>query len=148
MYTNLLVTLDGTPRSESVLSHAFGVAATMGASVTLLRVVDAVNADWSERGAIGRGQNSATPSPFAEQARVYLERIADQLRTGNNVRVRTLVKQGHPARQIVAAAQEIDADAIAMATHSRRGFNRVVFGSVAEQVLHETNLPVLLIRAA
>jgi nucleotide-binding universal stress UspA family protein len=34
-----------------------------------------------------------------------------------------------------------------MATHSRRGINRLMFGSVAEQVLHESSLPVLLIRA-
>ena len=59
-----------------------------------------------------------------------------------------MVKQGAPAKQIVATAKESDADAITMATHSRRGFNRLMFGSVAEEVLHESQLPILLVRAA
>lgn len=147
MYSHLLVTLDGTSRSEVVLAHAVEIARGMGASITLLRVVDAVNAEWSERGAIGRGESDAgADSPFTEQARVYLSRIAEQARAAG-VKVDAVVKQGHPARQIIATAKETDADAIAMATHSRRGLNRIVFGSVAEQVIHETSLPVLLIRA-
>lgn len=58
-----------------------------------------------------------------------------------------MVKQGAPAKQIVGTAREVEADAIVMATHSRRGLNRLMFGSVAEAVLHESHLPILLVRA-
>jgi nucleotide-binding universal stress UspA family protein len=84
---------------------------------------------------------------FTEQAQTYLERVAGQIRE-SGVTTHALVKQGQPAKQIVAAAREVQADAIAMATHSRRGINRLMFGSVAEEVLHESSLPVLLIRSA
>jgi nucleotide-binding universal stress UspA family protein len=148
MYKHLLVTLDGTPRSEAVVPHALDVAKTMRAEITLLRVVDAVAAEWSERGAMGKTQAESTiRSLFADQAQAYLERVAQQI-ARNDVRVHTLVKQGPPARQIINAAKELEVDAIAMSTHSRRGINRLMFGSVAEQVLHETNLPVLLVRSA
>ncbi len=146
MFKHLLVTLDGTARSESVIPHAIDLARVMGAEITLLRVVDAVNADWSERGAMGKSHGgTAAWSAFTDQAQSYLDRLAAQVRAAG-VKVQTMVLQGQAARQIVTAAKEVDADGIAMATHSRRGINRLMFGSVAEQVLHESSLPILLIR--
>ena len=148
MYKHILITLDGSARSEAVLPHAIGVAQAVGAELTLLRVVDAVNTDWSERGALGKGTiDAGAQSLFVGHAQRYLDHIAAPLRS-SGIAVRTLVKQGAPARQIVDAARELGADAIAMATHSRRGVNRLMFGSVAEEVLHSSSLPTLLIRAA
>jgi len=148
MYKHILITLDGSSRSEAVLPHASGVARSMGAELTLLRIVDAVNSDWSERGALGKATLDTTArSLFAEHAQTYLDGVAAQLRA-SGLTVRTLVKQGAAARQIVEAAKEVGADAIAMATHSRRGVTRLMFGSVAEEVLHITSLPTLLVRAA
>ena len=145
MYTHLLVTLDGTPRAEAVIPHSLAIARSMGAETTLLRIVDAVSGEWSERGALGPSQlEAASRNAFAEQARQYLERLAAPMRE-SGVTVNVLVRQGTAARQIVAAAREIEADAIAMATHSRRGINRLVFGSVAEEVLHTACVPVLIV---
>ncbi len=146
MYKHLLVTLDGSPGAEAVIPHSVDIARSMDAEVTLLRIVDAVGADWSERGALGKAQvDAAARSPFADQAQVYLERVATPLRE-SGLRVNTLVRQGAAARQIVAAAKDVEADAIAMSTHSRRGINRAMFGSIAEAVLHESSLPVLLVK--
>lgn len=148
MFKHLLVTLDGSPRAESVIPHAIDIAKSMGAEITLLRIVDAANSDWSERGAIGKGQASTSiKSTYVDQATAYLDRIAEQLRHGG-ITAHPIVKQGAPAKQIVATAKEAEADAIVMATHSRRGINRLMFGSVAEEVLHESQLPILLVRAA
>ena len=147
MYTHILVTLDGTPSAEAVMPHAIDVARSMSATITLLRVVDAVNADWGERGAVGKGHPESTLNViFAEQAYGYLQRIATQLRTAG-VKSDVIVRQGAAAKEIVSAARDVDADAIAMSTHSRRGLNRLMFGSVAEEVLHRSNLPVLLVKS-
>ncbi len=148
MFKHLLVTLDGSPRAESVIPHAIDIAKTMNAEVTLLRVVDAANSDWSERGAIGKGRASTSiKSTYVDQANAYLNRVAEQLAQAG-VTAHALVMQGQPAQQIISTAKETGVDAIAMATHSRRGLNRVMFGSVAEEVLHESHLPILLVRAA
>ena len=147
MFRHLLVTLDGSPRGESVIPYVSDIARAMGSELTLLRVVESASADWSERGAIGKASADATiRSLFAEQAESYLERVSVQLAAAG-AKVRGVVRQGQPARQIVAVARELEVDAIAMSTHSRRGINRLMFGSVAEQVLHETSLPVLLVRS-
>ncbi|MBI2764478.1 MAG: universal stress protein [Chloroflexi bacterium] len=51
----------------------------------------------------------------------------------------------HPAERIVKAARELNADVIVMATHSRTGMAHLLDGSVAEAVVHEAPVPVLLI---
>ena len=48
--------------------------------------------------------------------------------------------------ELVAAAREPGADLIAMTTHGRSGFGRLLFGSVAEAVLRQAKIPVLLMR--
>jgi nucleotide-binding universal stress UspA family protein len=58
------------------------------------------------------------------------------------------VRFGKPAEEILAAAQEHDASLIAMATHDGSVLRHVVLGSVAEQVLHDAPVPVLLVGPA
>ncbi len=147
MFKHLLVTLDGSARAESVVPHAIDIGRSMGAQVTLLRIVDGTTSGWGERGAIGKSTDVPTSSLHVDQAQSYLDRVAEQIRA-SGVKAQSVVKQGPPAKQIVATAREAEADAIVMATHSRRGLNRLMFGSVAEAVLHESHLPILLVRVA
>jgi nucleotide-binding universal stress UspA family protein len=58
------------------------------------------------------------------------------------------VSEGRVADEILRAARERSAGVIAMATHGRGGLSRLVFGSVAERVLSDTQVPLLLIRPA
>jgi nucleotide-binding universal stress UspA family protein len=147
MYKHILVTLDGTARSEAVMPHASAVARAMGAELTLLRVVDPLSAEWGERGAVGKAPaDSPMGRVLIEQAQEYLDRVAEQS-AAQGVRPRTMVRQGHPAREIIQTARELDADAIAMATRSRRGIGRLMFGSVAGEVIHEAGVPVILVKA-
>lgn len=62
--------------------------------------------------------------------------------------VTTQVVQDTPARAIVQTAKEMKADLIIMGTHGRRGWRRALLGSVTENVLHETNRPVLTVTPA
>jgi len=54
----------------------------------------------------------------------------------------------HTAETIVKAAIGINADFVAMATHGRKGINRMVLGSVAEHVVRNAPMPVLLLGPA
>ncbi len=53
---------------------------------------------------------------------------------------------GYAAEEIVAKAEELNADLIIMGTHGRKGLDRMLFGSVAESVVKNANQPVLTIR--
>jgi nucleotide-binding universal stress UspA family protein len=127
VFKHILVPLDGTAESEVVIAHAKDTARAMRAQITLLRVVDSPQT--------------------ADEARPYLMDLRARLRMAE-VTAHMLVKQGPPAQQIIAAAREVSADAIAMATHSRRGLSRMMVGSVAEEIVRLADMPVLLVRAA
>ena len=51
-----------------------------------------------------------------------------------------------PAHAILAGVKEANADTLSLATHGYRGIKRLVLGSVADKVLHNAPLPVLLVR--
>jgi nucleotide-binding universal stress UspA family protein len=60
--------------------------------------------------------------------------------------VRTVVRYGDPASEIISHAKEIDADLLCLATHGRSGLNRLIMGSVAERILRDLHVPILMIR--
>jgi nucleotide-binding universal stress UspA family protein len=64
------------------------------------------------------------------------------------LRVQVFTPSGDPARRIIDIAREMEVGLIAMTTHGRSGLSRVVFGSVAESVVREAPVPVLLMRAS
>ncbi len=79
------------------------------------------------------------------QARRYLEDVAGPLRADGR-EVTTDVRIGRAADAIARFAEEQGAGLVVMATHGRGGFSRLMFGSVAERLLHESPVPLLLVR--
>ena len=79
-----------------------------------------------------------------ERARRYLLNQADRVKlAGSEARVEVAV--GRPAEEIVAAAERLGVDAIAMATRRESALARGVLGSVTDRVVHTTNLPLLVV---
>jgi nucleotide-binding universal stress UspA family protein len=60
--------------------------------------------------------------------------------------VSTTMRFGDPTHEIERYLEEEEVDLVAMSTHGRTGLDRMLFGSVAEQVLHHARVPVLLVR--
>jgi nucleotide-binding universal stress UspA family protein len=125
---NLLVPLDGTDLAEAALPIARLLAMTIGAELTLVRVVLPDNEPGSSR----------WPAE-------YLQRCAAQQHAAG-VTAHTTMRLGEPAEEILALADEIPADLLVMATHGRSGLDRVVLGSVAERVTRRSRIPVILLR--
>jgi nucleotide-binding universal stress UspA family protein len=137
----ILVPLDGSELAAAALAPAAALATLAGARLTLL---DVVGPAIPELRAYEIAQLPEGDEALAEQSRIYLTRQADALRE-QGLEVETRVAFGSPAAQIVAAASE-GADLIAMATHARGGLDRLVVGSVADDVLHTAPVPLLLVR--
>ncbi|MEW5725560.1 MAG: universal stress protein [Thermodesulfobacteriota bacterium] len=55
------------------------------------------------------------------------------------------VVRGHPAEEILSFARKEGVDLIALGTHGRRGLEKILFGSVAEEVVKNSPVPVLTI---
>lgn len=134
---NILVPLDGTPLAEAALPFATAIAARAGASLTLVRA--AVYRPLS-------GDVAAKQVRVITTGEDYLAQTAMRLRA-KGVRVHTRVPLGgSPAKWIVEESQSYDVDLVVMATHHREGIDRWLHGSVAEDVVHSTNVPVMLVR--
>ena len=82
---------------------------------------------------------------YRQQFEVELKRLATTLRTAG-YQVHTLVRIGEPVAQILAAVEAGAYDLIAMATRGRTGLARLLLGSVAESVLRQAPIPMLLMR--
>jgi nucleotide-binding universal stress UspA family protein len=82
-----------------------------------------------------------------DQAEAYLSAIAQRL-SGEGIPVETHVYYDRPVNAILDAAERQGADLIVMSTHGRSGLGRMLYGSVADQVLRHTMVPVLLVPSA
>lgn len=137
MIRTILVPLDGSPQAEGVLPAACRLARAAHATLLLIRVANAgpsfIDGAYAEIEAV-------------TVARRYLDRLACDLAARGLV-VRTDVFVHDPANAIATAALMHGADLIAMSTHGRSGLSRLLLGSVAEAVLRESALPVLLVRS-
>lgn len=85
-----------------------------------------------------------------EQWQRSLRPLEDQLRSFVRehaaLEAEVFVKEGRPAELILEMATKVGADLIAMGTHGRTGLRRFLLGSIAEEVLHGSRIPVMLIR--
>jgi nucleotide-binding universal stress UspA family protein len=143
MYERVLVPLDGSEQAEAILPLIEQMAGPLDAEFILLRVVGPISP--------GEAMASAgvvSPDAFLAReldAKRYLNEVERRL-SKKGLRVRAQVALGPPAEEILAAAKATGADLIAMATHARSAVGRILFGSVAEAVLHTSPVPVLMIR--
>lgn len=143
----ILVPLDGSPAAEAMVPYARVWAQTIDAALLLLQVVRAPRVDDPLTGIVS--DTDSDPYPVWEtrraEAGAYLERIAAHL-AAEQVPVETAIREGDPATVITAMASGGDSVVgIAMRTHGRRGLERVIFGSVAEAVLHAVPKPILVL---
>jgi len=141
MYKRALVALDGSEIAETIMSVIFEIAGPL--EVTLLRVNVPVRPVIIEGAVQPMFEDPEVARIDAEE---YLAPLAVELRR-RGVHVKTMVRRGAAAEEILKAAREMGADVIAMTTHGRSGLGRLLFGSVAETVLRESQIPVLLLRS-
>lgn len=140
-FQHILVTLDGSELSEAILQPATDVARATGARFTLVHVV-------SPSAILGARVFPLMPddtTPAMETAEVYLEEMAERLRSRGVQQVDVCVEEHDVTHQAIAdIGMKRDADLIAMATHGYGGLRRALLGSVADKVLRSSPLPLLV----
>jgi len=126
-FRRILVPIDGSENSLSVLPAVKDFAKEFNASVMVLGVVEPTHE--------ARG-NAGEP----------LVRLATKDLADAGIAVDPVVRLGDPASEILDAAKRHDVDLIAMSTHGRSGVSRWVLGSVTEKVLRGSTTPILIVR--
>lgn len=140
----VLLPLDGSPLAEAGLAPALALGGLMGAQYTLVQAIDPPVLGYAPAAYVG-GLDQQILEQLRAAGQEYLNKTATRLRE-QGAQVSTELVYGPPALAITDYAREHAFDLIAMATHGRTGAARLLLGSVAEQVLQGTNLPVLLYR--
>lgn len=146
MIQSILVPLDGSNRAEQILRDVRELARKFDATVTLIQVITPVY----------HMESLETPG-YAQVILDDMKTMTDKVSTylknlklgldQEGIETTVRVEQGQPVERILAAAEDLDVDLIAMNSHGRTGVPRVLFGSIAAGVLHGSSRPLYLIRA-
>ncbi len=138
----MLVPVDFSEHRARLLDHAREIAPVYGMNITLLHVVDVKGVP----DAYGVYSSLPDPDKLAERTRAALEEDVLSLQEAG-IDATVEVRSGAPTAQVLAAADEMEASFITIATHGRTGLERMLLGSVAEKVVRRAPCPVCTVKS-
>jgi nucleotide-binding universal stress UspA family protein/uncharacterized protein YrrD len=156
MFERVVVPLDGSEFAERSLPYAAALAEKFGARLVLVRAYDGperaarmlATMPADPVGTIDPRTVEAVTQAAQEEAgevKAYLDAQAQPL-AARGLQVDTVMADDAAADTILREAHRAPGTLVVMSTHGRSGLGRLVFGSVAQEVLHNAHAPVLLIR--
>ncbi len=152
----IMVPLDGSKLAEAALPHAEEIAKQRGIQVIEVLLLSVYAPNQLLAGYFYQtNYPPIVPLNYAEyikeendrakeRCEKYLKEIADSLIT-KGIRVKTQAVMGEAAEEIIKYANKNPFQLIVMASHGRSGLSHLAFGSVAEKILLEANVPIFLI---
>ncbi|MEO6246118.1 MAG: universal stress protein [Opitutaceae bacterium] len=139
MYSKILVALENGPADETLVPHIAELARRLGSQLLLLHVADGFAAR-------NFSQLKLTESAEMKADRAYLDAVAQRLR-GLGVGVETTLALGNPPTEILKSAVAHACDLIAMTSHGHKLIGDFFLGSTIDKVRHNTEIPILVVRA-
>jgi nucleotide-binding universal stress UspA family protein len=140
----VLAPVDGSSFAEVALGRAAELARELCAPLVVLHAVHCAPTPIA-----GLAPTFAMVDERIADGRAYVDGLVEPVRRAG-VDARGEVVVGRPAGVILDRAERLNATAVVMATHGRGGpgalWARLAFGSVADEVLHHTRRPLLLLR--
>jgi len=148
MYQRILIATDGSELAGKAVNQGLALAKRLNVAVTAVTVTEGWSAlELSRMARLGK-QHPITD--FEEMAATAANNILEKVKqTAKSQGVACDVmhiQDKHPADGIIAAAKEKGCDLIVMASHGRRGLNRILLGSQAHEVLTHSKVPALIVR--
>jgi nucleotide-binding universal stress UspA family protein len=145
MFKNILLPTDGSDLSERATDSAIRFAQLNGARIVSVSVAQPFPFVPMAEGAVVP-DTELYETQIAAAAQINIDKVAAACAAAG-VPFEGIVTASHsPYEAIVAAAQEHGCDIILMASHGRKGFNKLLLGSETQNVLAHTQLPVLVLR--
>jgi len=138
MYERILIPLEHSAADDTILAHVRPLARLCNSELVLIHVADG----WAAR---NQEQLKLRESEEMRSDREYIERVCSELEA-EGFRCEAVLATGDPGKEIAAAAARERASLIAMSTHGHKLLGDIIHGSVANEVRHQTMVPVLLVR--
>jgi len=148
MYRHILIATDGSEIATKAVTQGVALAKDLKIPVSVVTVTEA----WSafELAHLARLGNQNPIAQYEEMATTAANNIlgkAAEIAKSQGVACDLVhVRDKHPAEGIIATAKEKSCDLIVMASHGRRGIDRLLLGSQANEVLTHSKVPALIVR--
>lgn len=157
MFKRILVPLDGSRFSSTALKYAVDIGQRYDADIILMQAVvpatpaavpatpegtmsTVVVAVTVEAARLEDGRNIA-------KAKRYLQRKTREV-AGKGLKCSYRLQKGDPGKSILRLCRAEGADVIVMSSHGKGGLKRAFMGSVSDEVVRQSRVPVLIIRPA
>jgi nucleotide-binding universal stress UspA family protein len=143
MYRSILVPLDGSPAAEHALPWALSLARLAKAALQIAAVHVPAAPLFSGSDLLG---NLQLDSSIREKERSYLDGVVRRLVHATRAPVTSVLLEGPIADALSEQAKTVQADLIVMTTHGRGPLSRFWLGSVADKLVRQASVPVLVVR--
>lgn len=152
MHEKIVVPLDGSKIGEAALPYVEDLVSKFSSEVEveviLLQVLSSTtHAVLSGPAIVDVPYTDREIEQIKNYISNYLNKAGETLKN-KGITVTTKVTTGDTSEEIIKAAEEVNANFIAMSTHGRSGLSRLAFGSITDKVLRRGgNIPVIVVRA-
>ena len=147
MYRHLLAATDGSELSSLAVDHAIALAQSLGASLTLLHVAGQypppMLVDGTVFPTLPQEEHEAAA---AKQSQQILDPCVVKAETAGVACTALHESDSAAWHAIIETAARVGCDVIVMGSHGRGGLASWIMGSQTQKVLHNSTLPVLVVR--
>ena len=146
MFKHILISTDGSPVSNKAAKAGIALAHALGAKVTAYYAIEQLQLIYNE----GYMMDQKMIDGFEESARAAGQKRVDAIgkmaKAAGVPFASVVTKANTPYQGIIDAAKKRKCDVIFMASHGRRGFSKLIMGSVTQRVLMHSKIPVVVYR--
>ncbi len=149
MYRNILIATDGSDLSERGVEQGLALAKALGSKAVFVSVTELL----PSFGIVAAAEWAASPIAFEEYREAVTKAATDILTKAKikaeaaGVAIETVhVENQSPAQGVVDVARQKGCDLIVIASHGRRGVNKLILGSQAAEVLSLSPVAVLVVK--
>ena len=145
--TTVIAAVDFSDHGEQIVREGLLLARAAGSSLHLVHVAagEPVLAGYDKED-ISSFTRSARAGKLTDEHRKVRE-LAETLTDTTGVEVHPLVIMGPASETLLTAITELNASHIVLGTHGHGGMHHLMFGSVAQELVRRSNVPVLLVPA-
>jgi len=138
MYKTILVPVENRETDQTILKHIRPLARLAHSKLMLVHVADG----WVAR---NYENFKLRESEEMKEDRLYLANLERELQA-EGFEVTSVLAMGEPAEEIIKLARSQPVELIAMSTHGHRFISDLLYGSTADKVRHQVDVPVLLLK--
>jgi nucleotide-binding universal stress UspA family protein len=140
-FRNIVIATDGSENTQRAIEYGIKFAKLNGATVHALHVVDTFS--LSQNWTVGW---ETIYEILQNEGQRAISKVKEYGET-SGVDVKEVLLEGHPSSEIIDFAENNDIDLIVMGTLGKTGLDRFLLGSVAERVVRNSKVPVLVVRS-